>query len=626
MLSKIYPEETLRTVLLPREAWHPYPTVEERELWESLPESVLNAHVARGEAALNYEWPTILGVRFLDYVRDGDRNRYQTVSFGRRRNLVNLVIAECMEGKGRFLDDIVNGVWAICEESFWGVSAHLGPQKAGSGLPDISEPIVDLFAAETSALLAWTAYLLGPKLDTISTLIVPRIELEIDRRILTPLLERDDFSWMGFGGQRVNNWNPWICSNWLTSALLIEKNGERRLKLVAKAMRALDNFIDPYPKDGGCDEGPSYWGRAGASLYDCLELFYSATSGKINVYDEPLIQNIGKFIYRVQIHDRYFVNFADAPAMLTPSPALVYGFGKRINDPQMMALGTWSAHKQDIQNSGINDSIGRLLPALFSLEDVLKAEPNPPLPCNVWLNEIQVMVARDNEGTSDGLFVAAKGGHNAESHNHNDIGNVVIYVDGLPVLVDAGVEAYTAKTFSSRRYEIWTMQSAYHNLPTVNGVQQAPGRGYAARNVTYRADDQRAELSLDIAGAYPEAVGINTWLRTVTLNRGTDVTITDTYDLKGVSGDIILNLLTACDVLLQDGGRITLTATELNDGRISGAAQLHYDADKLTALTEEIVVKDSNLKRIWGNCLTRIVLKAKNPPQKGTWTLRLTKS
>ena len=626
MLAKIYPEETLRTVLLPREAWHPYPTAEEREPWESLPKSVLSAHVTRGEAALNYGWPTVLAVRFLDYVRDGDRSRHQSISFGRRSTLVNLVIAECMEGKSRFLDDIVNGVWAICEESFWGASAHLGPQKAGSGLPDITEPIVDLFAAETSALLAWTVYLLAPKLNSISPLIVPRIELEIDRRILTPLLERDDFGWMGFGGQRVNNWNPWICSNWLTSALLIEQNEERRLKLVAKAMRALDNFIDPYPKDGGCDEGPSYWGRAGASLYDCLELLYSSTSGKINVYDEPLIQNIGKFIYRVQIHDRYFVNFADAPAMLTPSPALVYGFGKRINDPQMMALGAWSAHKQDIQNSGINDSIGRLLPALFSLEEVLKAEPIPPLPRDVWLDEIQVMVARDNAETSNGLFVAAKGGHNAESHNHNDIGNVVIYVDGLPVLVDAGVESYTAKTFSSRRYDIWTMQSAYHNLTTINGVQQAPGREYAARNVIYRADEQMAEFTLDIARAYPEEASINTWVRTLTLNRGTDVTITDDYDLKRVSGDLILNLLTACDVLLQDGGIIQLKATELTDGRISGAAQLHYDADKLTAFTEEIVIEDNNLKRIWGNRLTRIVLKAKNPSQKDTWTLRLKKS
>ena len=626
MLSQTYPEVTLKSVLIPREDWHPYPTAEERELWESLPESIRNVHIAHGEKSLNYEWPTILAVRFLDFVRDGDRSRYQSVSFGRRSTLVNLVIAECMEGKSRFLDDIVNGVWAICEESFWGASAHLGPQKAGSGLPDITEPIIDLFAAETSALLAWTAYLLAPKFDTVSPLIVPRIELEIDRRILTPLLERDDFGWMGFGGQRVNNWNPWICSNWLTSALLIERDKARRLKLVYKAMRALDNFIDHYPKDGGCDEGPSYWGRAGASLYDCLELLYNATGGQINVYDKPLIQNIGKFIYRVQIHDRYFVNFADAPAMLTPSPALVYGFGKRINDQQMMALGTWAAHKQDIQNNGITDSIGRLLPALFSLEEILEAEPTPPLPRDVWLDEIQVMVARDSEGTSDGLFVAAKGGHNAESHNHNDIGNVVVYVDGLPVLVDAGVETYTAKTFSSKRYEIWTMQSAYHNLPTVNGVQQAPGRTYTARNVIYRADDETAELALDIAGAYPEETGINTWIRTVTLNRGTDVTITDSYNLKDISGDLILNLLTVCEVLLQDGGRITLKASELPDGRVSGATQLYYDAAKLKASTEEISIEDNRLKHIWWSRLTRIVLKAKSPLQKDTWMLRLTKS
>ncbi|HIE26210.1 TPA: heparinase, partial [Candidatus Poribacteria bacterium] len=557
--------------------------------------------------------------------RDGNRDRYQSVSFERRRILVNLVIAECMEGKGRFLDDIVNGVWAICEESFWGVSAHLGPQKAGYGLPDVTEPIVDLFAAETSALLAWTVYLLGAKLDAVSPLIVSRIELEIDRRILTPLLERDDFSWMGFGGQRVNNWNPWICSNWLTSNLLIEADEERRLKLVAKAMRALDNFIDHYPKDGGCDEGPGYWGWAGASLYDCLELLYSATGGHINIYDKPLIQNIGKFIYRIQIHDRYFVNFADAPAMLTP-PVLVYGFGKRINDPQMMALGAWSAHKHDIQNNGITDSIGRLLPVLFSLEEVFKAEATPPLPRDVWLDEIQVMVARDNEGTSKGLFVAAKGGHNAESHNHNDVGNVIVYVDGLPVLVDVGVETYTAKTFSSRRYEIWTMQSSYHSLPTVNGKQQAPGREYAARNVTYRVDNQIAQLALDIAGAYSEAAGINTWMRTVTLNRGTDVTITDAYDLKGISGDLRLNLLTVCDVLLEDGGLITLKASELPDGSPSGTAQLHYDADKLTASAEEIVIEDGNLKRIWGNRLIRIVFKANNPLQRDTWTLRITKS
>ena len=625
MLAEIYPEETLKSILIPREDWHPFPATGEREPWEALPESIRQAHITRGESRLNYEWPSIPAIRFLDFVRTGDRNRYQGLSFGRRRTLCDLVIAECLEGQGRFLDDITNGIWAICEESFWGVPAHIGVQKAGSGLPDVAEPIVDLFAAETSTLLAWTIYLLSAKLNSVSPLIVPRVELEINRRILTPLLKRDDFGWMGFGGRRVNNWNPWICSNWLTAALLIEQDETRRVKQVAKAVRALDNFIDPYPKDGGCDEGPGYWGRAGASLYDCLELLHSSTNGEIDVYDDALIQNIGKFIYRVQIQDRYFINFADAPAMLTPSPALVYGFGKRINDPQMMALGAWSACKQDIQKNGLTDSIGRLLPALFSLADVLEAEPSPPLPRDVWLDEIEVMVARDGAGTADGLFVAVKGGHNAESHNHNDIGHFIVYIDGKPVIVDAGVETYTANTFSSRRYEIWTMQSGYHSLPTVNGVQQAPGRQYAARNVAYRTDDQLAELSLNIAGAYPKEAHANTWVRTVTLNRGRNITMTEVYELGDMPSDLCLNLLTPCQVALQDGGVIALKPSELPDGRLSGDAQLHYEANKLTACVEEITIEDGRLRQIWGDRLSRIILQAETPTQKNNWTLRLTK-
>ena len=82
------------------------------------------------------------------------------------------------------------------------------------GLPDIDEPIVDFFAAEISSL--WPGYLawLG-LLDTGFPLIVPRIKLEIDRPILTPLLQRDDFWWMGFNNPTrcVNTWNSWICSN-----------------------------------------------------------------------------------------------------------------------------------------------------------------------------------------------------------------------------------------------------------------------------------------------------------------------------------------------------------------------------------------------------------------------------
>src|SRR5262249_49380110 len=153
-------------------------------------------------------------------------------------------------------DEIVNGIWLTCEETFWGVPAHLGAQKAGTGLPDVAEPIVDLFAAETASLLAWTEYLVGDSLAKVSPLVPERIRLEIDRRVLTPCLVREDFGWMGFSGPPPNNWNPWIASNWLTSALLIEPDEKRRHAHVVKILRCLDNFLSGYAEDGGCDEGP----------------------------------------------------------------------------------------------------------------------------------------------------------------------------------------------------------------------------------------------------------------------------------------------------------------------------------------------------------------------------------
>ncbi|MCZ6634599.1 MAG: heparinase II/III family protein, partial [bacterium] len=405
---------------------------------------------------------------------------------------------------------------------------------------------------------------------------------------------------------------------------LLEQDEDRRRASVFKAMRTVDNFVDPYPRDGGCDEGPSYWGRAGASLYDCLELLRSATGGEIDVYADPLVQNIGKFIYRVQIHDRYFINFADAPAQVSPSPALVYGYGKRINDPQMMALGAWSALRQNIAENGLFDNLGRQLPAFSILNELLHAPADPPLLRDTWLPDIQVMVARDTEGSSKGLFVAAKGGNNDESHNHNDIGNVVVYIQGKPVLVDAGVESYTAKTFSSTRYDIWTMQSAYHTLPTINGFQQSPGPPFCARNAAHTADDQKAELTLDIAPSYPEEADINTWVRRITLNRGQDIRITDTYDLKAVTGDLILNLVTACEVALESPGHLALKERVLSEDRTSGTAHIYYDADKLTAFTEEIPIQDARLKPVWGGQLNRILLTANDPLPKDTWTLRIT--
>ena len=231
MLSESYVHDHLGDLLIEREDWHPFPRAAERRAWEALPEGVRRAHLTRGERLLDHQWPQLPGTLFLEYARCGNRGRYERVCFGRRAALCDLVIAECMSGEGRFLDDIVNGIWTTCEETYWGVPAHVGVQKAGTGLPDAAEPTVDLFAAETASLLAWTLYLMDDRLDAVSPLVRPRICAEVERRLLEPCRARDDFWWMGFGNRRVNNWNPWVNSNWLTCVLLLEEDEERRNNL-----------------------------------------------------------------------------------------------------------------------------------------------------------------------------------------------------------------------------------------------------------------------------------------------------------------------------------------------------------------------------------------------------------
>src|SRR2546430_1709024 len=532
LLTGALSEQTLAAALVPAAQWHPYPTIQDRADWEAVPQEIRTGFIQAAGQYQGTTWERIPATVTLQFIRNGNRSNYDAINTRQREKLATLVLAEVFENEGRFLDEIADGVWAISEQTFWGSTAHLGMQRTGNGLPDVTEPIVDLFAAETGALLAWTDYLLGDRLDTVSPLLRKRIRTEVNRRVLTPAFERDDFWWMGFGERKnVNNWNPWINSNWLAAVLLLEADPQRRTASVYKIMRSLDNFINVYPDDGASDEGPGYWGRAGASLFDNLELLRSATNGTVDIYRSPLVRNMGQYIYRVYIKDEYFVPMGDAAAKITPDAELVYQYGKRIGDPVMQGFGALLAQRRGPYRPGAS-SPGRILPALLVAREIATANVSEPLLGSVWLADLQLMAARSVPNSAQGLYVAAWGGHNGQSHNHNDVGNFIVYGDGKPVLIDVGVETYSAKTVSAQRYEIWTMQSAYHNLPTINGVMQGAGREFQAKGVSFNETANRVTFSADIAAAYPAEAGVRRWQRRVTLDRKTTgVELEDSYEL-----------------------------------------------------------------------------------------------
>jgi hypothetical protein len=615
LLTSAWPAAKVAELLLPRDRYHPFPPAAERSAWEALPADARSAMLQRGEKQLKRAWEVMPATLFLEFARNGNRSRFEAVRNRRHTKLQDLVMAECMEGQGRFADEIANGVWLICEESFWGLPAHLGQQRAGVGLPDVAEPIVELLAAETANLLSWTAYLVGPQLTAVSWLLPERIRLEIDRRILSPCLTRDDFGWMGFTGRQLNNWTPWICSNWIAAALLEEFDEKRRQTAVCKALRCLDNFLDGYADDGGCDEGPGYWDRAAASLFDCLELLDGACAGSgAAVFRQPLLREMGRYICRAHIYDDWYTNFGDAPARVAVNGHLVYRFGKRVDDPQMMRHGAFAAFFRDA--AGIpGQSLGRQLPALFNLAELRQAPRQQALQRDVWLPGIQVMAARVKDGSAEGLYLAAQGGHNGKSHNHNDVGNFLVYANGQPAIVDVGVETYTAQTFSAQRYEIWTMQSAFHNCPTIDGVMQSPGRQFRASDVEYHADDNAAEFRLNIATAYPEEANLDRWNRTLRLLRGkNEIELVDEFGLKQSAKAITLTLMTPCPVAQPGEGVLALADT----------VKVFYDPQTFTPVIEEIKLEDSRLRSTWGERLFRILLRAGNPKKRAVWTTRIT--
>jgi hypothetical protein len=55
----------------------------------------------------------------------------------------------------------------------------------------------------------------------------------------------------------------------------------------------------------------------------------------------------------------------------------------------------------------------------------------------------------------------------------------------------------------------------------------------------------------------------------------------------------------------------------------SGKVRIVYDARLLSPEVEEIKIEDGRLKSSWGDRLYRILLTAKAPGNRGSWTLRI---
>jgi len=498
-----------RTLLASKDRRLPIPQASDREAWAKVPAIMREEILAAAKAQQDAPYTMLTATQFLAYVRSGSRMAFEKPYFARRRMLLTAALAECLLDDGSYMDKVMDGLWCICEESFWGISAHNGSSHFGvrpaveRPLPDVENPYIDLFAAQTSALLLWTCHLLKDKLDAVSPLIIRRVHLEAERRIIKPFMYHDDFWWMGMIRRDMNNWTPWILSNVISSLILMETDDSRLSQGIKRAMRMLDSYLAVMPADGGCDEGAGYWNMAGGSLLDCLEHIYYLTGGKVSFYDQSHIQNIGAFPIKAHIAGPYLWNFADCDARPMLDGERIYRFGQRAGLTELAALGRQIASIDPSILPKDTPEAYRVLCKLFFPVPVPESSPRGDEA--VILPDLQVWAQRRGS-----LYAAVKAGHNGESHNHNDVGSFLLYIDGEPEIVDAGNMTYTAKTFSDERYTLWNTRSMYHNVPMVGDYEQQPGREHTALDVDIAPEG----ISMDISAAYPKELGIVNLSRT----------------------------------------------------------------------------------------------------------------
>ena len=591
-----------------QQAFSPFPKAGDKYWQKQVPVAMRNDYIRLGNLYQKKSWNAIPAETFAEFRTNGNRTRYEEASFGIRKQFVCLVMAEIMQGRGRFLPSIRKGLhYFIEKEPWWGIPAHYPKDH-----PEKNIQPVDLFNAETAGMLAWTLYMLEDEINRKENGLCDQVRSERERRFLKPVLNQPQ-GWKN----NANNWNTWITANWLQTVLICEPDAKQRDAAFKGVQQCLRTFMKGYPDDGGCEEGVSYWDCAGASFFESLYFMQFAPKQAVltlNDAQKKKVENMGRFITTMYINDLTFVNFSDAQAQNIPNINILFPYGEFLQNEQMMQLAAYVGKKYQYPlkpstlflKSGNYPKLGREMMLISMLPKYQATAAVEPKTEDAYLENSQIMVASNKN-----WFVAAKGGNNAESHNHNDIGNFIVYHNNQPVVIDLGRDTYTSKSFSNQRFELMNCRSAYHNVPIINGLEQKDGRKYRAEKVSHVFSKGISSLTLNLEKAYTEAAHVDKWQRTIALDREYNwVEVTEQYKfdslqiekdrLNGQVFDNQIVLMAYGKPVAQKAGRILLQG---------GMVRLEYDAQYLSASVEKVQMTDGIMKTQWKDNIYRIILR-----------------
>ena len=504
LASSFYAEGALKTVpdpdrvrqlaaMLPAEPCGVGRPITDRTAWEIVAKSPQYAKVvASAEKLLHQPIPELTDDIYLDFSRTGNRTRCEAVMGRRHGRLPHLVLAECIENRGRFLPAIEEAIRGLASEKTWVMPAHDRSLANFKG----TTTEIDLQSSAESWGLATAAFWLGERLSPATRKLIAD---ELERRTFTPFTSAVTSGkpklWWVTG---TNNWNS-VCLAGVTGAALAQiESPQRRAFFVAAAEKNVRNFLDGITPDGYCSEGMGYWNYGFGNYVLLAETIKQATGGQVDLMEGEKVRRLALFGLGMEILPGTYPAFADCSPNSRPDTSLMaflsrrYGLGLVETERRGLLLASGARALSHLGVYGFDNSASRT-PAVST---------PPAHRLREWFSDAGILICRPTSAESRGLGAALKGGHNAEHHNHNDVGSFVVALAGGTPLVDPGAEVYTARTFSAKRYDSNLLNSFGHPVPRVAGTLQRTGREAAAKILKSEFTDTTDTLQMDIRSAY----------------------------------------------------------------------------------------------------------------------------
>ncbi len=476
------------------------PTLEDRAAWDAL--AALPAArntIAQAEAFLQGDFPAWCDEAYLDFSRTGLRPRGEAMMSARHRRLSPLVWAECLENRGRFIPAIEQALREYLSEPSWTLPAHDRDLSNFHG----TLHKVDLHSASFAHLLAHSLYLLGDRLDTELQTTTRAVLRE---RIWDPVLStlrtgRPSQWWL----TATHNWNAVCLAGVVGSSLTALPDRRERALLAAAGEFYVRNFVDGFTDDGYCSEGLGYWNYGFVHFVELRASLHAATSGNLDLFSEPKVREIALFGPRIEVLPGVFPAIADCRFEVRAEPHLMAHLDKAFGLGLGLEMPT-SGRLPRLTHGALHHFGVFPAPGVTEAKDVNVADAGVTAVSKrgirSYFRDAGVLVCRP--ATAGGLGAVLKGGHNAEHHNHNDVGSFTLALgEGQPMGDVGGPHAYTSETFGPQRYtKFETFRSRNHPVPLLAGHEQIPGREAAAKVLEADFQPERDRFSLDLTAAY----------------------------------------------------------------------------------------------------------------------------